>query len=94
MSTISKQRLLRFVLSRERAARNRLNVATELVARYYELGAAHAYSDVTAGTARAAGQRSYDTTQREAVLVTWICCRSTVYATETKNGCWRCREAA
>jgi hypothetical protein len=43
----------------------------------------------TAGTASAA--RSYDTTQREAVLVTWICCRSTVYATETRNGCWRCR---
>jgi hypothetical protein len=34
---------------------------------------------------------SYDERQLLAVLVTWLCCRRTVYATNPTIGCLRCR---
>lgn len=36
--------------------------------------------------------RSYDAIQRGAVLVTWLCCRRTVYVTHPLAGCCYCRE--
>jgi hypothetical protein len=40
---------------------------------------------------------SYDDRQREARLVTWLCCRRTVYAVDPAKGCcacwWRLRVA-
>jgi hypothetical protein len=33
---------------------------------------------------------SYDEIQIHAVLVTWLCCRRTVYATHPERGCARC----
>jgi len=37
--------------------------------------------------------RSYDDHQIEAVLVTWLCCRRTVYATNPQAGCLSCQKA-
>lgn len=34
---------------------------------------------------------SYDMKQINAVLVTWLCCRRTVYATNPAIGCIQCR---
>lgn len=34
---------------------------------------------------------TYDELQAAARLVSWICCRRTVYATHPERGCYRCR---
>jgi hypothetical protein len=34
---------------------------------------------------------SYDERQIRAVLVTWLCCRRTVYATNPDGGCLKCQ---
>lgn len=34
--------------------------------------------------------RTYDEQQRDAVLVTWLCCRRPVYSTHPHQGCLRC----
>lgn len=36
--------------------------------------------------------KSYDRKQIEAVLVTWRCCRRTVYATDVTVGCLVCED--
>jgi len=36
---------------------------------------------------------SYDDKQAGAVLVTWLCCLRTVFATDPAGGCLRCRPA-
>jgi hypothetical protein len=36
------------------------------------------------------GGRSYDDRQLGAVLVSWLCCRRTVYATNPAMGCFGC----
>ena len=36
-------------------------------------------------------RRSYDDHQLGAVLVTWLCCRRTVFATNPAAGCGLCR---
>lgn len=35
--------------------------------------------------------RTYDRIQREARLVTWLCCRRSVFATHPDSGCVYCR---
>jgi hypothetical protein len=35
--------------------------------------------------------RSYDEKQIEAIEVSWLCCKRTVYATNPKVGCLSCR---
>ena len=37
------------------------------------------------------GDRTYDQHQLDAVLVTWLCCKRTVYATNPAVGCLVCR---
>lgn len=37
-------------------------------------------------------ERGYDDYQAGAVMVTWLCCRRTVYATNPDRGCLRCRK--
>jgi hypothetical protein len=36
-------------------------------------------------------RRTYDQIQRGAVLISWLCCHRTVYATHPKEGCCSCR---
>jgi hypothetical protein len=38
--------------------------------------------------------RSYDDRQLAARLVTWLCCRRTVYAVDPDRGCFTCEEKA
>lgn len=35
--------------------------------------------------------RSYDDLQARAVMVTWLCCRRTVWSTHPEKGCQLCR---
>ncbi len=36
--------------------------------------------------------RSYDDKQLGAVLISWLCCRRTVYATNPAIGCIQCQD--